>query len=150
MADTTSWKDRAERLAATVRRYRDTASMAAAQFETDALTVGAGVLAGGMRGYFVGKGKTYAIGKTAKLSPELVAALPLKAFAYAGGRGPGVQVMHAGANGLLSFIGGFRAMEHMQKREQDAAKNDNGAKVAGGGGTRLDFLRQELDRRAAA
>lgn len=143
-----SWKERAERMAASLKRAREATREAAEQFETDVFTVGGAAAAGAARGYFTGKGKAYSIGKTAKVSPELVLAIPLKGFAYASGRARGAAAMHGAGNGLLSFIAGLRSMEHMQKKEQGAS---NGASANGPRSTsRLDALRDVLAQRQAA
>lgn len=150
MTEAISWKERAERMAASLKRAREATREAAAQFETDVFTIGAGVGAGAARGYFVGKGKTYSIGKTAKVSPEVVLAIPLKGFAYASGTARGAAAMHGAGNGILSFIGGLRAMEHMQKKEQTSS-NANGSSTGGPRSTaRADALRETLASRKAA
>lgn len=120
----TTWQERAERIASRLKTVREAAAATVTQFVTDAETIGSGSAAGGIRGHFEGKydkegkGQVYAIGKTAKLSPELLVGGAFKVLAYSGMGGKGTEHLHAIGNGPLTFLGGIKAHAHFY----DAAK----------------------------
>ncbi len=150
-----NWKDKFERGQKMLKRARDAAAETVFQARTDAEILGAAALAGAMRGHYIGAGKTYSIGKTAKISPELVIGLPLKLLAYTGVGGKASEDLHALGIGPLAYLAGKRSEEHMAEKAKEkltGKKADAGAKGANKGlpDRSVDnAVRAELRRRAA-
>lgn len=148
-----SWKEKFERGQRTLKKARDAATQTVYQARTDAEILGAAALAGVVRGHYAGAGKKYEIGKTAKISPELVVALPLKLLAYTGIGGKATEDLHAIGIGPLAYLAGKRAEEHMvekaKEKKTDKTKASNAGALPDPNRGVDNAVRAELRRRAA-
>lgn len=122
-----SWKDRALRARAALAKTRDQLDSNIVHTRHDLEAVGAGVIAGAIRGSFEATGKDYSIPAPGggSIPPELPAAGLLLGLAFSGQTEVNGD-LHAAASGILAYIGGRQAEKWMSTRE--ARKNGNGAK----------------------
>jgi hypothetical protein len=122
-----SWKDRAERARAALARTRAALDSNIVHARHDIEAVGAGVVAGAIRGSFEATGKDYSIPGPggAKIPPELPGGLLLLGLAFSGQTDAGAD-LHAAASGVLAYLGGRQAELWMKTRE--LAKNGGAPK----------------------
>lgn len=112
-----SWKDKAERARKALANLREASKDWVTNARHDGETVGAGVLAGTIRGAVEASGKEYAIPGPGgrKIAPELVAGGLLLAVAYSG-QTEVSKDLHALGAGVLAYSGGREAEIWMKAR----------------------------------
>jgi hypothetical protein len=112
-----SWKDRAERARKALAKAREELDGNIVHTRHDLEAVGAGLLAGTIRGAALAAGKDYSIPAPggSKIPPEVPAGLLLLGLAFSGQTEASAD-LHAAASGVLAYIGGRQAEEWMRTR----------------------------------
>lgn len=116
----TEWKSKAERAAKALARLREATESAVVHARHDAEVVGAGVVAGAIRGAFEATGKDYSIpvpGAGMSIPPEYVGGGLLLALAFSEQTDASAD-FHSAGSGILAFIGGLQARDFMRDREE--------------------------------
>lgn len=111
------WQEKAERARASLARLREKFTGVAVHVRHDLEAVGAGGIAGAVRGAFEASGKDYSIpapGGT-RLPPEVPAGLLLLAIAYSK-QTDASDDFHAAGAGVLAYSAGREAENYMRLR----------------------------------
>lgn len=129
----TSWKDRAERARKALAKAREDLDGNIVHTRHDLEAVGAGIIAGAIRGSFEATGKDYSIPAPAggRIPPEVPAGLLLLGLAFSGQTDANAD-LHAAGSGILAYIGGRQAELWMKTRQ----RNGGGAGPTGSTGAR--------------
>lgn len=130
----TSWKDRAERARKALARTREALDGNIVHTRHDLEAIGAGILAGTVRGAFMATGKDYSIPVPGGggIPPEVPAGLLLLGLAFSGQTDANAD-LHAAGSGILAFIGGRQAELWMKTRQRNG---NGGAGPTGSTGAR--------------
>ena len=151
-----SWMKKYDSAKRQITKARNAAEATVFHVRRDAEAIGSAAAFGAVRGHYEGAGKNYYIGKTAKISPELALAVPMKLLAYTGVGGSASDDLHAISIGPLAYLAGMRAREHMiEKAKEDKTKKSGDTTGASHGNpallaARQNAIRAELRRRATA
>lgn len=129
-ANLTQWRKRAERAGVALAKLREATQSSVVHLRHDGETVGAGALAGIVRGAFEGTGKDYSIPLPGgiKLAPEMAIGGTLLLLAFSGQTDASAD-FHALGSGVMSFGSGMEAYTWMRNRKAVKAAGPANGKV---------------------
>lgn len=115
------WQEKAERARAALANLREKTKSAVVNARRDGTVIGAGILAGTVRGAFEASGKEYVVPgpNGIKVAPELLAGGLALAVAFSG-QTEASETLHLAGAGILAYGGGREAEMWMKARGSKA------------------------------